>query len=444
MAIGGNAIALKLPKQPNLVGIDRIRLIRKACYFDGLLNGRIEILFRVDASVLNRETTSATIRYLLDLSMQIKNVSFDGKFKDGSSSLARLWCVSTTRHGVRERFDLVKAGNPVCFVESDTKMEPYKYNEADHPEYFDVYTVEHSKREPDGSKTIINSEKHYTPKFPYAEVALLEGKPAVEVLYLWTVTSIAEEKTFFDRQDLAFYRQRLRYLRTYLFRLMQNIEALSLLFGMPKVNLSDDVIQNLLNEYTRQISRSRQRLEKYPEAAIIGYCYRAFNRLYPGSIDALRTEIQVSSIRPNVAKKILALLDISELNNLHIAGDFNWEKIMGPKYENIEVTGSQGVAIGNSAKATVENSSNSSQLNQSVQLSEELARFADSVRSRTDMPDFELEATLVDLAATKAKSGDEPGAAAILKKCATWVLDLTKSVGGTVIGSFVKAHLGLS
>jgi hypothetical protein len=54
-----------------------------------------------------------------------------------------------------------------------------------------------------------------------------------------------------------------------------------------------------------------------------------------------------------------------------------------------------------------------------------------------------VEATLVEAAAKKAQKGDETGAAAILKKSASWVLDLAKSAGSAALSAFLKSHLGI-
>lgn len=116
------------------------------------------------------------------------------------------------------------------------------------------------------------------------------------------------------------------------------------------------------------------------------------------------------------------------------------ETIMGDKYENVNISG-QGVAIGRGASASVSHSHNT--LHSNEDLADALSAFAKHLRGLQDRDDAELEATLIDVAAQKAKDGDPSGATAVLRKSAAWVLDLGKSVGGAVLTAFLKSYMGL-
>jgi hypothetical protein len=135
---------------------------------------------------------------------------------------------------------------------------------------------------------------------------------------------------------------------------------------------------------------------------------------------------------------------------LHPSGDFGgledaitrveMEVVMGDKFEGISVSG-QGIAIGRGAQADVRLSNNA--LGSDRPLNETLAMLAETVRKHPGQVDSDVEATLVQAAAMKAQTGDEAGAAAILKKSSSWVLDLAKSAGSAVLAAFLKAHLGI-
>jgi len=247
------------------------------------------------------------------------------------------------------------------------------------------------------------------------------------------------QQQVYEGERQSTFRLQSRFLRTYALRLLQDVEGLSLLFGMPVSNIADDRIQNLLNEYTRQINRSRQRIEEYAAPKTVAYCYSAFSRIYPGQIDGLRIMLQNSKIRPNVVRKTIELLDISEMANIHVTGDFNMEKIMGDKFEHIDISG-QGVALGRGAQASVTQSDNAPS---NETLSSALDALAERIRKQGGKADAEVEAVLLDAAAKKAEGGDEAGAAAILKKSAGWVLDIAKSAGSAVISAFLKSHFGI-
>ncbi len=408
LAIGVSAIALQLPERADLAGLTSIRLIRKACFFDGLLNGRVEMLFAIAATVQNRERALSAAKFLLDVPTRVDRHGFNGTLRTVARSVGKLWAESTVKHGYKTYVDLVRVGRPICIVENYSNL-------AD----------EHSKR--------VDSPLDH----PHIELTVLSGQTQSEIMLIYP--SNCNSLDIHDYRGSAF-RMQSRFLRTYTLRLLQNLEGLSLLCGMQAPNISDDRIQNLLNEYTRQINRSRQRLEAYAASNTIEYCYSSFSRVYPGRIEALRVTLQNSNIRPNIVRKVLELLDISQLSNISVAGDFNMEKIMGDKFEHIDVSG-QGTAIGRGASASVTQSNNAPTNVET--LSKALSSLAEHIRNQTGKEDNEVEATLIDAAAKKAESGDEAGAAAILRKSAGWVLDVAKSAGSAVLVTFLKSQLGI-
>jgi hypothetical protein len=113
---------------------------------------------------------------------------------------------------------------------------------------------------------------------------------------------------------------------------------------------------------------------------------------------------------------------------------------MGDKFEKIDISG-QGVALGRGASASVVGSENAPSERESVANS--LTDLAKLVRSRAESQDSEVEAIVVEAAAEKVKSGDDTGAAALLKKSAGWVLDLAKSAGSSALTAYLKSKVGL-
>src|SRR5262249_6651376 len=123
LAVGISALALRLPKQIDRADVGQIRLIRKACFFDGLLNGRFELLFSVESKSGAREGAFSAARYVLDIPVRVRRYAFAGSLIAVSKSTARLWADSTVRHGDNPHVELVRAGRPVCIVESESSLQ---------------------------------------------------------------------------------------------------------------------------------------------------------------------------------------------------------------------------------------------------------------------------------------------------------------------------------
>ncbi|WP_035655583.1 hypothetical protein, partial [Bradyrhizobium sp. STM 3809] len=382
LAFGVNALTVQLRRRDDAHQLGRLRLIRKACYFDGLTNGRIELLFGAEPPNIDKRAALQAAGYFLDLKARIAKGGFEGPLVSVPPALARLWADVTVSHGQPSHSEWVKTGRPVCIVECDQPLTPDRGSQQE-------------------TEAVV-------------QLALIARPRRTEVILIAPSRSIEPGGSDSRSQ----FRFAARYVRTYSLRLLQNAESLSLLFALPLAAIDDDRVQNLVNEYTRQINRSRQRMEPFRAADLVQYCYSAFERLYPGRIAALRVQLQNSNIRPNLVRKMLQFLDLSEAANLQVSGGINLgdgdmvqgDKVMGDKYENIDAKG-QGIAIGRGATAKVTASSNNVD-----SIHTALASLADEVRKQSGRDDAETEATLVEAAAKKAGEGDEAGAAAILKK----------------------------
>jgi hypothetical protein len=407
LAVGLHALALRLPRGVALPrGTARVRLIRKASFFDGLLNGRVEILIGFEGVPETRENVLAAASFVLGLPARVRPNGAEAPLRAVAPQLRALWARSTVAHGVDPQTAHVRVGKPICIVEA---MAPAPGSGP----RSDAAAPDHA-----GIELTVTAGR------PPSEILLITPGPVQHVAW----RDVAEE-----------YRAEARHLRTYCLRLLQNVEGLSMLYGLDGVAIDDDRMQNLVNEYTRQINRSRQRMDDFAARKTVEYCYSAFSRLYPGEVDALRARIQASGIRPNVARKVLELLDISQMASIQVTGDFNMEKVMGDKFEDINVSG-QGVALGRGAQATVSHSTNAP--GSGAELAEALTALAGLVRAE-GRADADVEATVVEAAAAKAGAGDEESAVAMLKKSAGWVLDIAKSAGSAVLVAVLKSRLGV-
>lgn len=400
LAIGVPAIALHLPRTDQLSG-HTIRLVRKACYFDGIANGRIEVILSIGGASSSRLMALSTVDRILGLPADVPNGSFYGRLVDLTQVVPTLWGRATVRKKQPPQHQFIRAGRPFCVVENDAPFD-------------DV--IEPSVRI---SSVSIN-----------AELFVARGSGSIEKLLL-SAPDARQQRI--RRSD---FRHEARYLRTCIFRLLQNVESLSLLFAFDLAKVSDDRVQNLLNEYTRQILRTARRVERYPTQTLVDYAYSSFFRLYPGRVDAIRAWLQASGIRPNIARKVLDLIDVSISATINV---YIQEAVMGDKYENINSTG-QGIAIGRGATATVSGGTNAIANAADVQAA--LSALAEHIKG-LNKEDSSTEAILIEVAAKKAADGDEKGAAALLKKSARWVLDIAKSAGSAALAAFFKTHLGI-
>lgn len=402
LAIGVSAIALKLPRTA-LNGLAKIRLVRKACFFDGLCNGRIEFIFSVDIKSYDKKTIYEIIKYLLETDVVIKQHAFSGPIYSISKHVTMVWGGATIKHGQLPHYEFIKCGRPVCVVET---LDPLFSN---------LYSL-------GSTDYALNTYVSY-----------LRNKYNFE-------TIVISPSSCVDRFAICHVKHRSRCLRTYSFRLLQNVDMISLILRMPELRFSDESVQNVFNEYTRQIYRSEQKLDMYESKTVIDYCYSVFSRLYPGRIESVRIAIQNSGMRPNVVKKMLRLVDVSDMSAVNVIGNVHVEKIMGDKFSDIKVAG-QGVAIGKSAYASVNSSANI--LENNASLPDALNALAAVIRHQTERSDREIEAVLIESAAAKAKAGDEKSAADLFRKTASWVLDVAKSSSSAVLSSFLNSYLGL-
>ena len=119
LAFGVNALALRLPRSDDTEGLGRLRLIRKACYFDGLLNGRVELLFSASPTTPDRKMAFTAARRFLDLKAKIGKCNFDGNLRGASPAIGKLWAEATVKHGQESHPEWMRAGRPICIVESE-------------------------------------------------------------------------------------------------------------------------------------------------------------------------------------------------------------------------------------------------------------------------------------------------------------------------------------
>lgn len=399
LVCGLPGMAIDLPRWPSQLRGARTWLIRKACYFDGLANGRFEFLFRILPDAQDFAGAANVARAVLARPVAVPRLD-GGKaprpLEKQSRAAARLWARATVKRDADPRLEDVRAGRAFAVVENGLPLG---------------LTAEGA---PAGVRLMIGQDSQ-----PYELFVIYPPE-------WWWIGAVKG----------SYYRSASRTLRTYLLRMLQDVEAISQLCSMAD-DIEVDNVQHVLNEYTRHISRARQKVEQTTE--LTSYCYAAFARLYPGRLEGLRREIVVSRIRPNVKAKVLDLLGEVETAQIVIGTYYGGDHVMGGKYEGIKVENSPGTAIGEEASVTISDSFNRSA---DPELISALREFAARVRESGN-DDAEVEAECIETAAKKAAEGDEKGAIAYLKKASTWTLDLAKSAGSSLLSAYLKAHLGL-
>ncbi|HYJ29931.1 MAG TPA: hypothetical protein VEW25_06275 [Allosphingosinicella sp.] len=397
LVCGIPAMALDLPRWlPGRAGT-RVALVRKACYFDGLINGRFEFLFRVTPEPASFAEVGEVARTLLDRPVRVPR--FDGgkgprPLGGQSGAVARLWAHATVKRNANPLLKEVRAGRAFAVAESSAAIGEV----------------------PSGAPAGVELRIDQT------------GKPFELFIIHPPFSQVDQRRTP--------YRQASRTLRTYLLRMLQDVEALSQISAIPGAPLDDDRVQAVFNEYTRHIIRSRAQVED--TTGLFNYCYAAFARLYPGRVEGLRRQVVSSGMRPNVKAKVLDFLKEVESAQTFIQNLVQGDYVMGDKYEDITATG-QGIAIGRNSSARVSDS-----VNQSLdpQLISALKDLAAKIRESGN-PEAEVEAEVIEAAAKKAEAGDEKGAIGHLKKAAGWALGLGTTVGSVVLSAFLKSHLGI-
>jgi hypothetical protein len=395
LVCGIPAMSLDLPRWPTGGNGARVALVRKACYFDSLVNGRFEFLFRVTPEPHSLAEVAELARLLLGRPVRVPR--FDGD-KDPrplggqSGAVARLWAHATVKRGADPFLKEVRAGRAFVVAESDAAIGIV----------------------PDGAPAGVDLRIDQTDK-PFE--LFIVHPPVAQAGWRGTP-----------------YRQAARTLRTYLLRMLQDVEALSQMCALPGAILEDDRVQFIFNEYTRHIIRSRAQIQD--TTGLFAYCYAAFGRLYPGRVEGLRRQVVSSGMRPNVKAKVLEFLKEVESARTVIQNLVQGDYIMGDKYSDISVTGSQGTAIGRGAGATVTGSINQVGDPEVVAALRDLAA---KVRLSGN-EDAGIEAEMIENAAVKAEAGDEKGAVGLLKKVGKWALGLGTTVGTAALSGFLKAH----
>jgi hypothetical protein len=339
LAVGGSAFALALPRQASTIDGAKLRLIRKAGYFDGMLNGRIEVLVSVEGAPSGRIDVLKAVSFVLSTTVRVPIVGHKSRLSGMAKAVAEVWAQATVPHGDDTKVEMVHAARPIAVAES-ISLPPVPADVAN-------------------------------PADAAIEIVIPDGPAPIETYLIGPTfsgcsTALPDEKRF---------RHAARYLRTYCLRLQQDIESLSLLLRDEDIDLGSDQLQLMINEYTRRINRSRLNLEHVQGRAIIDWSYSAFSRIYPGQLDALRTRIVKRNLRPNVARKLLAMLEATEKSTITVYGDYRQETTMGDKFENIH-----GSTIIN--RSYVTNAMNSVEASHGKEVSDALREIADYIEKK--------------------------------------------------------------
>lgn len=393
LVCGLPAMAIDLPRWARNA---HFQLVRKACYFDNIVNGRIEFLVRVDPEPANYADAAAIARFLLDRPVRLRRNPelASEQLRRMGHAAADLWARATVKRGSEPLMKWVRVRNPIVVIETEASLGSVGANS------------------PAGVRLSIEGD----------------GKP----FELFTIHPGADLPT----GRASSFRFSARTLRTYLMRMLQDVEALSQICARPELQLDDNRVQEVFNEYTHHIIRSRAKIQNSTE--LTAYCYAAFAGLFPGGVEGLRTKVLGSSMRPNVRSKLLELLDEVEqaLPAIQeIVQNIGKVELVQNKYGDVKVENSQGTVIGDGT-ATVTDSVN--QVG-NPELVSALRDFAAKVRA-AENEDAAIEAEMIESAASKAEKGDEKGAVALLKKVGSWALGIGTTVGTAALTGFLKAN----
>ena len=392
LVCGLPAIALHLPLEK---GKPPLELVRKACYFDNVVNGRFEFLVRVNSEPDGFAAAATAARDLLERSVTLRRSPDQPARRLGGMArqAASLWALATVKRGSDPLPQWIRSRRPFVVVESEVALGPV------------------ANGAPAGVRLSIEQN----------------GKP-FELFAIYP-------PPYALTGPRSYFRASARTIRTYLLRMLQDVEALSQICASPELQLDDDRVQAVFNEYTRHILRSRAKVQNSTD--LTAYCYAAFADLYPAHIEGLRTQVLGSAMRPNVRSKLLELLDEVEQAVKYVVEELVLgDKVMGDKYEDIDVKGSQGVAFGRGASANVTGSVNQSA---DPELVAALRDLASKVRE-SGKDDAAIEAEIIESAAAKAEQGDEKGAVSLLKRVGKWALGIGTTVGTAALTGFLKTN----
>lgn len=129
IAVGGKAFKITLPRLCRSEYADyQIGLVRKSCYFDGVANGRFEIVFRVGraaggvVSCLDNDELNTILRFISEVPVKSKLESYSGILKDSSDLVGSIWARATVKNGHAPHAQAVFCSNPLFVFETETPV----------------------------------------------------------------------------------------------------------------------------------------------------------------------------------------------------------------------------------------------------------------------------------------------------------------------------------
>lgn len=390
LVFGNNGLSLHLPKAMPALGVDRIRLIRKACYFDGVLNGRFEFLFSLRAAkpITDSEEYHRIVESFCLLRARSRDGNFSGPIIHARSQLRRLWTNATVkRRSGATHYQLAPVGSPIVIIEDgDSRVQ------TGSPQ---LTAVTRTTRQ-------------------------IAGSPIETFLLL-------PSEAGWDTRAGPFRRES-RTIRTYLLRMLQDIEAFAMILA-DGGELDNQRVQATLAAYFSHVNRSRQRLQGQNQDDLVNYCYSAFERLFPGSLESLKHRVEASSMRPQLKRNILGTLE----QVMIVQGDYvEGDKVSGNKFGDFDMSGNQGqISFGDNAKMEQHVGVSASELRELA----ELVRGSDNARAQDDAGHLEKAAKAIE-------AGKPAEAQSWIKKCGGWIADLAKEAGKVALGAYIKAAMG--
>ncbi len=417
LVYGNNRLRLKLFRKYDECEVDKVNLIRKACFFDGLANGRFEFLFSVNHR--GKADYAKIAKTFLSIPASTRDGRFEGPLSLATSPLRYLFATATVERENDARVGQVTVGDPMCIIED---------------EFADVQYFDSRFRVVPKAMSVSNLGKSHS------VFALLSNRPTQGTL-----------------------RSGSRYIRTYMVRLLQDIATIGdIVGGTHDIDLESDFCQATLRQYFKHINRADQRLNDRHAGELVEYSFTAFEALHPGAIEQAYKRLSKARMRRQVKNNILGVVERANQAvsyNFHaeviqmgdgdnvagnktggdhiegnkVAGDAVDGNKIDRNIEGVTVNQSSGVNFGDNATV------NATQVIQNAELVSGLKELAKKVREVPDQDDPEMDAALIEKAAEALSEGDDEKAKSRLQKCGEWVLDLAGKVGSTALLAWLAA-----
>jgi hypothetical protein len=287
LAFGLSALTVYAPYTLPGIRLGRLRIVRRAAYFDGHAAGRFEVLLSTDLDLERApvafRAAEEVVRIRTEVQVPCEEALRAQPLVRAGPALARVWAAATTPHGSDPHAGDIVVHSPVVFMEADTVMMGLDGSLNVRPSTFELDAGEDRRETTFGLKL--------GPIGRTGSRGVVIGKHSVQ-----------------SRPPVPHADQRgaSRVLRAYLARLSTDTMALNRILGDARIDLASDPVQAALNAYTRHIGKVRRRLGS---DALSRLAYEAYDNAHPGGRTEMLHRLADAAIRPNLLRKVESCLD---------------------------------------------------------------------------------------------------------------------------------------